>query len=166
MRLPYSLASSAFLVFSVAASAAEDPLSQPNCYTLHDVPGKVEQLGPIPCKCGSAPTAQGSVSLPVGGSGATVTVNASPGGANGGLTCHQSTWVTPPSRGATPGGPVQATLEELKVLGFHETCNLSGCRSLLWGLVTWGGPACVKTPFDTGQWVPHWTFTGFCPVEF
>lgn len=166
MRLLFSLASFAFLVFSVAASAAEDPTSQPNCYTLHDVPGKIEQLGPVLCKCGgSAPAVQGGLSLPVGGSGATVTLEANPGGSNGGLICHQAIWVTPPTRGATPGGPVQATLKPIKVLGFHEKCNLSGCRSLLWGSFAWGGPACDKTPFETGRTVPDWNFAGFCPVD-
>jgi len=166
MRLLVSIAGLALLFLSSVAYAAQDPHSQPNCFTLHDVPAKVVQEGTIPCKCGgSTPAVAGSVSLPVGGSGASVTLSPGPSGSNGGLVCYQAIWIYPPHKAATPGGTVQAELKPIKVLGFHETCNLSGCRSALWGLFTWGGPACDKIPFDTGRRVPHYEFTGFCSTE-
>lgn len=147
---------------SAGGSPGADPQGpKTSCVGIEWVDPKIVQLGPIVCKCGGQET-DFQVAIPLGSS----SVRIQPGGAgsNGGLICYASTYDIPGHYVAAKGSQYLVTFKSIPSQLYKGACDLSGCGSLLWGLASWGGPACRSAGPTDSTPVIGLTVLDFCEV--
>ncbi len=151
---------SLYLVIGMLISGASAPLfadSEP-CFTLIPKP-LAEPSGPLFCSCNPSD----SISFGVGSKLGKMTIGR-PGMPLGGgpANCYQTTILAENVNTISSGGPVTVTSMMVNSTITNRKCDTSGCHSVLFGLIKWGGAECVTESSFMGAPIQSWKASGTC----
>lgn len=154
MRLLNTLRSAfrALTMVGLAAHVSADT----GCFDITYLPAATHSGG-ISCTCDVDPL----VSAKLGTGPNSVNVQTGGPRRSGAVNCFTTTEVTEGAANvSSPGGwIVQAIAVKSKVT--YRACDTSGCRSILFGLIKWGGATCPETGNETIM-KSSWKVVGPC----